>query len=74
MEVVGQPDNPADTHGARFPATGPLVSRDEVPDGPYRAACVALDYILVGYEVMDPQTTTFGNLDEELAALTRTKA
>ncbi len=70
MEVVGLAVNPADPYGPRTPVSGSLVARDEIPDGPFRAAIYALDVLSVGYGLMDPEAPMVATLDEELAAIT----
>ncbi len=69
MEVVGLPANPVDCCGERIPVTGSLVCRDEVPDVAYRAACAALQYLMIGYDVMDP-ASSFESVEDGLAMLT----
>ncbi len=69
LEVVGLPANPVDCCGERIPVTGSLVCRDEVPDVAFRAACVALQYLMIGHDVMDPEAPSVVSVEDGLAAM-----
>lgn len=71
LEVVGLPENPADSKGPRIPVSGSLVNAEEVPHAAYRAACFALEVLMVGMGVMDPEAELMMSVEEGLAAMTK---
>lgn len=71
MEVVGLPLNPVDQYGPRRPVSGSLVSLEAVPLPAYRAAAFALDVLMMGIGVMDPDTDSEVSVEDGLAMMTK---
>lgn len=72
LEVVGLPVDAADKDSLRVPVSGPLVSREEVPATAYKAATFALEVVMCGMAVMDPDSAHADALsvEEGLALMT----
>lgn len=71
MAVVGLPSNPADGNSPRRPVNGSLVNRDEVPATARKSAVFALDVLMCGIELMDPDSAHSQSVEDGLAAMER---
>lgn len=71
LEVVGLPMNPADGNSPRVPVSGSLVDTEQVPAAAHRAAVYALDVLLVGMAVMDPDNPHSTSVEEGLALMVK---